>query len=305
METTALSTSEPEPVEILHPSRFWERVSFCVFWGIHLSCLAALVTGVSLRAAVIAVVLYWTRMFVITAGYHRYFSHRTYRTSRFFQFLLGLFGTTCVQKGPIWWAATHRRHHKHSDEPEDVHSPRQRGFWHSHVGWIISKEFVATDVRTVRDLQRYPELRWLGTWHWVAPVTLAFLCWLAAGWSGLFVGFGWSTVVLWHGTFTINSLAHVFGKRRYPTGDDSRNNWLLAIITMGEGWHNNHHHYMGATRQGFFWWEVDGSYYLLRLLAMVGLVWDLKEPPAHVLAPPVAAAAPSTGPELPPVADAA
>ncbi len=289
--------------EVVRPSRLSERVSYIVFWAIHVACLAAIWTGVSARAAVIAVVLYWTRMFVITGGYHRYFSHRTYKTSRWFQFLLGLVGTSCVQKGPIWWAATHRRHHKYSDLPEDVHSPRQSGFWHSHVGWITSQEFVATDLRLVKDLARYPELRWLGTYHFVAPVLLAIACWLYAGWSGLIVGFGWSTVVLWHSTFTINSLAHVFGSRRYETTDDSRNNWLLALLTMGEGWHNNHHHYMSSTRQGFFWWEVDASYYVLRALSAMGIVWGIKEPPAHVVAPATALVpVESVPPELPLVA---
>jgi stearoyl-CoA desaturase (delta-9 desaturase) len=282
MEKTALSTVDPL---VVRPSRIAERISYAVFWGLHFACLAAFWTGVSVRAAVLALVLYWTRMFVITAGYHRYFSHRTYRTSRLFQFLLGLVGTSTVQKGPLWWAATHRKHHRFSDEPEDIHSPRQRGFWHSHMGWITSQEFVATDLHWVKDLARFPELHWLGKYHFVAPSLLALACWWWAGWSGLVVGFGWSTVVLWHSTFTINSLAHVFGSRRYQTSDDSRNNWALALLTMGEGWHNNHHHYMGCARQGFFWWEVDASYYVLRALGAVGVVWGIKEPPAHVLAP--------------------
>jgi stearoyl-CoA desaturase (delta-9 desaturase) len=268
----------------LSPSRVGERISLGVFLGIHAACLAAIASGVSGRAVAIALALFWARMFFITAGYHRYFSHRAYKTSRLFQFLLGLVGTTCVQKGPLWWASVHRRHHRFSDTERDIHSPRQRGFWHSHIGWVMSNEHVDTEVRGVSDFARYPELLWLGRYHYVAPLALAFLCWLVAGWSGLIVGFGWSTVALWHATFTINSLAHVLGRARYATGEDSKNNFALALLTMGEGWHNNHHHYMNSANQGFFWWEIDLSYYLLRGLQLMGIVWDLRRPPKHVLA---------------------
>ena len=193
-----------------------------------------------------------------------------------------MIATTSIQKGPLWWASKHRHHHKYSDEPNDVHSPVQRGFWYSHVGWITSGDHIHTDLNVVRDLAKFPELVWLNKYHWVAPVVMGLLCYLAAGWSGLVVGMGWSTVACWHGTFTINSLTHVFGKRRYATTDDSRNNWWLALITMGEGWHNNHHHFQACARQGFYWWEYDVTYYILRGLAAVGIVWDLKEPPARV-----------------------
>jgi stearoyl-CoA desaturase (delta-9 desaturase) len=141
-----------------------------------------------------------------------------------------------------------------------------------------------TDEKQVPDLLRFPELRWLDTYHWIAPLLLAIGCGLIGGTSGLIVGFAWSTVAVWHATFCINSLAHVYGSRRYPTSDDSRNNWWLAILTMGEGWHNNHHHMMGSTRQGFFWWEIDLSYYILRALALGHVVWNLKQPPKHVIA---------------------
>ncbi len=282
MESTAL----PAPLEL--PSgrrnRVTERISLFIFWGIHVACLSAIWTGVSARAVAIAIALYWLRMFAITGGYHRYFSHRTYKTSRWFQFALAWLGASSVQKGPLWWAATHRRHHRYSDLPGDVHSPRLHGFWQSHVGWIVGAKHVDTDMQLVKDLARYPELVWLNPFHWVPPVLLAALCYLIAGGSGLVVGFGWSTVALWHGTFTINSLSHLFGRQRFVTGDDSRNNWLLALITMGEGWHNNHHHYMKSVNQGFYWWEIDMSYYLLRGLAAVGLVWDLRRPPVRVLA---------------------
>ncbi|HET9529253.1 MAG TPA: acyl-CoA desaturase [Blastocatellia bacterium] len=253
------------------------------FIFMHVACLAVIFTGVSWSAVLICAALYFIRMFALTAGYHRYFSHRTYKTSRFFQFVLGLLGTLAVQKGPLWWAAHHRRHHKYTDQEGDVHSPVQDGFWWSHVGWIISIKYDETDWDAIKDFARYPEMRWLNKWHLVPPITLAVVLFLIGGWQWLVWGFFVSTVILYHGTFSINSLAHMWGTRRYQSGDDSRNNLLLALITGGEGWHNNHHYYMSTVKQGFFWWEIDTSYYVLRALSWVGLVWDLRMPPKHVL----------------------
>jgi stearoyl-CoA desaturase (delta-9 desaturase) len=230
----------------------------------------------------VAVGLFYVRMFGITAGYHRYFSHRAYKTSRWFQFLLALLGTTATQKGVLWWAAHHRDHHKYSDEPKDIHSPRQRGLWWSHLGWILSSKYDRTKLERIQDFAKYPELRWLNRYHVIPPILLGVACFLVGSWPLLIWGYFVSTVLLWHGTFTINSLAHVFGSRRYQTTDDSRNNWLLALLTMGEGWHNNHHHYQSTANQGFYWWEVDLSYYVLRLLSIFGIVWDLRTPPLHV-----------------------
>jgi stearoyl-CoA desaturase (delta-9 desaturase) len=228
---------------------------------------------------------FWLRMFGITAGYHRYFAHRTYKTSRPFQLALALLGVSATQKGPLWWAGHHRNHHKNSDRPGlDVHSPRD-GFWYSHQGWIFDARWDASPLEQIRDFARYPELVWLNRWHFVGPVAIAVLCTAIGGLSGLVWGFCISTTLLWHATYSINSLAHRWGTRRYATTDTSRNNALLALLTLGEGWHNNHHHYCTSTRQGFFWWEIDVSYYVLRALAAIGLVWDLREPPAHVVRP--------------------
>ncbi len=230
----------------------------------------------------VALALYLARMFFVTAGYHRYFSHRGFRTSRAFQFLIAVAGTTCAEKGPLWWAAHHRVHHRYSDQPEDIHSPTLRGLWWSHVGWILSSKYDRTEVEQIKDFAKYPELRWINRWHLLPPIALAVALFLLGGWGLLVWGFFVSTVVLWHGTFTINSLSHVFGSRRYATTDTSKNNWLLALITLGEGWHNNHHFYMSTANQGFFWWEIDVSYYGLKALSWLGLIWDLRTPPAHV-----------------------
>ncbi len=257
---------------------------FGLFILIHLLCLGAFWTGITGTDIAICLGLFWLRMFGITAGYHRYFAHRAFKTSRVFQFVLGFIAESSLQSGLIWWASKHRDHHKFVDTPKDVHSPREYGFWFAHLGWIFNDRAQYTDLSNVPDITRYPELVWLDKYHWLPGTLLGFAVWWFAGWSGLFIGFALSTVLLWHATFAINSLAHVYGKQRYLTGDDSRNNWWLALLTLGEGWHNNHHYYMSSVRQGFYWWETDISFYLLKMLAALGLVWDLKEPPAHIRA---------------------
>ncbi len=250
---------------------------------VHLACFAAIWTGVTWQAVILGVVLYWGRIFAIGAGYHRYFSHRAYATSRVFQFILAFVCQSTLQKSVLWWAAKHRHHHLHSDTEDDVHSPRHTGFIYSHMGWIFARRHDTFDMVKVDDFARYPELMWLHRHERWPAYALAVLCYLIAGWPGLVVGFFWSTCLVFHGTFCINSLAHVRGSKRYVTGDDSRNNWLLAIFTMGEGWHNNHHACQSSVRQGFYWWEYDPTFYLLTLLSWIGVVWDLKTPPVAVL----------------------
>jgi stearoyl-CoA desaturase (delta-9 desaturase) len=253
------------------------------FWLVHAACLLALVSGVTWSALAVCLALFWLRMFGVTAGFHRYFSHRSYRTSRPFQFFLAFIGTLSVQKGVLWWAANHRVHHKYSDQEGDIHSPVRNGFYWSHVGWILAPDYDETLYERIPDMAKYPELRWLNEHYLIPPVALAVLLYLVGGLPWLVWGFFISTTVLWHATFTINSLAHVFGSRRYATTDASRNNLWLALLTMGEGWHNNHHRYMNSARQGFFWWEVDASYYVLVVLSWFGIVWDLHQPPAKIL----------------------
>ncbi len=253
---------------------------------VHLACLGVFWTGVRWTDVALCLAFYYGRMFFVTAGYHRYFSHRSFKTSRAFQFVLAFCAMTSAQKGVLWWAAHHRAHHQYSDTDEDLHSPSRDGFWWSHAGWILSNVNDLTDVARIRDFAKFAELRWLDRWHLVPAITLAVSIFLMGGWRALFWGFFVSTVILWHGTFCINSLAHVFGKVRYKTTDTSKNSMMLALLTMGEGWHNNHHRYMSSTRQGFFWWEIDGSYYILKVLSWLRLVWDLREPPRELLENP-------------------
>jgi stearoyl-CoA desaturase (delta-9 desaturase) len=271
----------------------WSRV--LPYLCMHAGCVAVFLVGVSTVAVATAVALYVLRMFAITGFYHRYFSHRAFSTSRALQFLFALLGAAAVQRGPLWWAAHHRHHHAHADRPDDPHSPQQHGFLWAHTGWFMAREHFATRSGLVRDLLRYPELRFLDRYDSAVPFLLALLLYgggellqqLAPslgtdGWQLLVWGFCISTVALYHATFTVNSLAHRLGSRRYATRDGSRNNWLIALLTLGEGWHNNHHHYPATVRQGFYWWEIDVTYYALRLLQFLGLVWDLKPLPVAV-----------------------
>ena len=264
-----------------------EHVSNALFVAMHLAVLLVFVVPFSWKVVALAVGGYGLRMWAVTAGYHRYFAHRSYKTSRAWQLVLAFLGTTAMQNGPIWWASVHRRHHKESDGLADPHSPVRRGFWYAHAGWIFDRSVAdPRDESNVQDLLRYPELRWVDRHEWVALVAYALGCFAIGGVSGLVWGFVVSTVAVLHATMLINSLAHVWGSRRYATGDESRNNPVLALLKLGEGWHNNHHFYMSSARQGFFWWEIDASYYTLKILSWLRVVWDLREPPASVFSAP-------------------
>ncbi len=265
------------------------------FFAMHLACLAVFWVGWSWTAVVVALALYWLRMFAITGFYHRYFSHRTFKTSRPAQFIFAFLGASAVQRGPLWWAAHHRRHHQHSDGPQDPHSPGEHGLFWSHMGWITSPANFRTDFKAIPDLARYRELRFLDRYDILVPALLGVGLFLSGSFLGYWApglntsgpqmlvwGLFLSTIVLFHATCLINSAAHKFGRKRYPTSDESRNSFFLALITLGEGWHNNHHHYPASVRQGFFWWEIDITYYLLRALAGTGLIWDLRPVPARV-----------------------
>ncbi len=284
----------PGGIELLDHRRIRVRDALPIVF-IHSICIGMCWTGWSLTAMGVAIALYLVRMFAITAFYHRYFSHRTFRTHRPVQFFFALLGTTAAQRGPLWWAAHHREHHRHSDHEPDPHSPGWRGVLWSHTGWFLTERGRATNWKAIPDWRRYPELVWLEKHHLIGPALLiaglaaagAVLatCFpsLGTGPGQLVVwGFGVSTTVLYHATFTINSFAHTIGTQRFNTNDDSRNNWFLALLTLGEGWHNNHHFHPGSVRQGFYWWEFDPSYWVLRAMSWIGLVWDLRPVPERV-----------------------
>jgi len=263
-------------------------VSSVSFFALHGWALGVLLLPFSWKLGLLALVLYAVRMFAVTAGYHRYFSHRTYRLGRVPQFLLAFLAQTSGQKGALWWAARHRDHHRLSDSPEDIHSPVTQGFWYAHVGWVLDGDHDDYDPKAIADFAKFPELVFLDRHHWICPWALGtatFAFGVATGLGGfaaLTTGFVLSTVLLWHGTFFINSLAHVWGTRRFETGDHSRNNFFLALLTLGEGWHNNHHHYQASCRQGLRWWEVDITFYVLKVLSWIGVVKGIKTFPANL-----------------------
>jgi stearoyl-CoA desaturase (Delta-9 desaturase) len=282
---TAPPTGPTGTLDPVGPERSSERtdwLSAVPFFAMHLAPLGALFVVVTWQDWVLGAATYLLRMFFITAGYHRYFSHRSYRMGRVTQFLMAFGGTMAVQKGPLWWAGHHRVHHRYTDLDDDVHSPRD-GFWWSHVGWILSTKYKTCDLSTIKDFAAYPELRLLERFSWIGPWTLAAACFLIGGWGGLVIGFFLSTVLLWHATFLVNSMAHLVGRRRFATPDTSRNSLFVALLTGGEGWHNNHHYLPASSRQGFAWWEVDPTWYALRVLAWLHVVRDLKDPPARLL----------------------
>ena len=277
-----------DPNSITHEKEVdWLRILPLIF--MHVMCLGVFWVGWSWTAIWAAILLYFVRMFAITGFYHRYFSHKAFKTNRFWQLIFGILGNSSVQRGPLWWASHHRHHHRFTDMEEDVHSPSRHGFWWSHIGWLTSKANFATDYKYVAEWARFPELRWLNRFDTVVPFLLALVLFVLGeileyfaphlktnGMQLLVWGFFISSVVLLHATVTINSFDHMYGTRRYDTSDTSRNNALLALITLGEGWHNNHHHYAVSARQGFYWWELDVTYYLLVFLSWLGIVRELR-----------------------------
>lgn len=292
-----MSPSNPERLSPVDLDREVDWLRIIPFMLMHVACIAVFFVDFSWFAVTVMLGFYLLRMFAITAFYHRYFSHKAFKTSRVMQFIFAVIGVMSTQNGPLWWSAHHRHHHRHADQPEDLHSPRH-GFWYSHMGWFLNRRNYATQEHLVKDWIKYPELRWLDRHSVLVSVLTGFAFWVTGellaryqpslGTSGMQLlvwGFLVSTVLLTHVTLTINSFAHRFGYRTYETRDDSRNNWFLAILTLGEGWHNNHHFHAASVRQGFHWWQIDISYYVLRLMAALGLVWDLVPVPAKAYDP--------------------
>jgi stearoyl-CoA desaturase (delta-9 desaturase) len=264
-------------------NRAVQKLSLVLFVAMHLALALVLLYPPTWSLVLLAAGSYVLRMWAITVGYHRYLAHRSFRTSRAFQFILALLGTTAMQNGPLWWVSWHRRHHKHADSPEDPHSPVIRGFWHAHIGWVFDGGHDEPLLSNVKDLARFPELRFLDACKWLPLVAYAIGCYAIAGLGGVVWGFVVSTIALDHATFLVNSLAHLRGSVRHLMSARARNNPFIAILTLGEGWHNNHHRYETSARHGFVWWEIDLSYWTIKLLACLRLVWDVREPPASAL----------------------
>jgi stearoyl-CoA desaturase (Delta-9 desaturase) len=256
-------------------------VNVFYFSFIHLLPFGAFFSGVTLSSVVACLVLYFVRIFFITAGYHCYFSHRAFRAGRVIQLILALGAQSSGQGSALKWAATHRHHHATADSPADLHSPDQRGFWYSHMGWLFNQRYEHVTSSRPKYLTKFPELVWLDRYYYLPIVVLAVLAGVSLGWPGLFVSFGLSTVLTFHATFCVNSLCHMFGTRRYDVADDSRNNWFVALVMLGGGWHNNHHRCPRSARQGILWWEIDMTYYVLRALGYFHVIRDIYEPAAR------------------------
>lgn len=267
------------------------------FLLMHVGCVGILFVGTSTAALVLASILYVLRMFFITAFYHRYFSHRAFECSRKFQAVMAIVGCTAGQRGPLWWASHHRSHHLHSDTNKDPHSPSQTGFWFSHSLWFLTPKTYLTPENHIKDWLIFPELKWIDKTDWLPFVGLAGICYAlgsllntffpgleTSGAQCLVWGFFVSTTCLYHATYAINSLGHLWGTRRFGTRDNSRNNSILALITLGEGWHNNHHRYPRSARHGLYWWECDIAYLGIMLMSAVGLVWNVQKAPSSLTA---------------------
>jgi stearoyl-CoA desaturase (delta-9 desaturase) len=246
---------------------------------LHLGCFGILYTGVSAEAMAVLCVAFLIRALGVSIVYHRYFAHRSFRTSRLMQFCLGLYGSLTVLGGLLWWAQTHREHHRHADTPDDIHSPAFHGFIYSHCGWFLDDRHRSLDLSKVRDLARFPELIWLERLDVLSKLSYIACCYWLFGIVGVVWGFFVPAVIVLQMVHWIQSVSHsIGGYRRYASLDDSRNHWLFGIISFGEGFHHNHHCFPNSARLGLHWWEFDASYFVLLALEWSGLIWDLKVP---------------------------
>jgi len=282
MEQTSLN---PLNFTLFRTDRGPVRADSIPYFLVHLSPIAAFFVDFHWSLVALALGSYFLRMFFTTGFLHRYFSHKSFRIpSRFVQFIIAFLSSTAIQKGCLWWASHHRHHHRYSDTEGDLHSPSKTGFWHSHFLWVLTLDANPDyKQRELKDFENFPELKWIDQYYWVAAVVYGAILTAIGGLPWLVWGLFISQVLLWHGTYTINSLSHVFGNARYATTDTSKNNWLLAIVTLGEGWHNNHHYYQSASRCGFYWYEIDITYYILLGMEKLGLIADLRQPSERVL----------------------
>lgn len=278
-----------------------ERVSIVKFrvWLLHAASCLAFFIPVTRELVLVAVIGFFVRVFSWEAGSHRYFSHRSFKTTRAFQLFLAVLSAASAQRGPIWWATHHRRHHRFSDKKGDPHSPIQQGFWHAHMGWLFDQDKLSTDLNDAKDLSRYPELVFINKYHYVFPYAVLTAFFVLGHFTSLFgrTGIGISaaiwgffvpTLLSLHSTFLVNTITHGqpikwIRSRRFSTSDASCNSWIFSIPTMGASWHNNHHRYMNSARAGFYWWEMDLTFYVLKALSVLGIVWDLNEVPKKVL----------------------
>jgi stearoyl-CoA desaturase (delta-9 desaturase) len=262
-------------------------LAIAVFWTVQASALLAFFVPFSASMAALWAVSHFLRAIGLTLAFHRYFAHRAFQMNRAARFVWTFIGTAAMQKGPLWWAGHHVNHHRFADRDGDPHSPAISGFYYAHIGWFLNDvryDRVETGNAVVRDFGGAPEIVWLDRYYVVPPVILAAAMYLIGGFPWLVWGFCVPTVTLAHATFAINTINHLMGSRRFDTRDDSRNNVMTAIFAAGEGWHNNHHRFQRAARNGFFWWEFDPTWYVIRAMAAIGIAWDIQAVPERVYA---------------------
>lgn len=256
-----------------------------MFWGVQASSLLVFTVPFTWSLVAVWAASHFLRAIGLTLAFHRYFAHRAFELSRPARFFWALVGTAAMQKGPLWWAGHHISHHKYADRDGDPHSPAVSGFYYAHVGWFLHDAKHATLPPTnpvIRDFSRVPEIAWLDRWYVVPPALLAVALYLVGGYAWLVWGFSLATTTLAHATFSINTINHLWGTRRFETPDESRNNALTAFFAVGEGWHNNHHRYQRAARNGFYWWEIDLTWYVVAAMSWLGLAWNLQPVPPRI-----------------------
>ena len=256
-----------------------------VFWTVQASALLVFAVPFAWPLVALWAASHFLRAIGLTLAFHRYFAHRAFRMNRAARFVWTLVGTSAMQKGPLWWAGHHVNHHRFADRDGDPHSPAVSGFYYAHIGWFLNdtrNDRLESTNPVVRDFSRAPEIRWLDRYYFVPPLALAAAMWAVGGFPWLVWGFCLPTMTLAHATFAINTINHLFGSRRFETRDASRNNAFTAFFAAGEGWHNNHHRFQRAARNGFYWWEFDPTWYVIRLMKAVGLAWDVQVVPARI-----------------------
>jgi stearoyl-CoA desaturase (delta-9 desaturase) len=262
-----------------------KTITMVVFWVVQVSALLVFVVPFSAGYIGLWAVSHFLRAVGLTLAFHRYFAHRAFQMNRVARFVWACIGTAAMQKGPLWWAGHHVNHHRFADREGDPHSPMISGVYYAHIGWFLNDakhNVIEASNPVIRDFSKAPEILWLDRLFFVPPILLALAIYLAGGMPWLVWGFCLPTVTLAHATFAINTVNHLFGSRRFDTIDESRNNVVTALFAAGEGWHNNHHRYQRAARNGFYWWEFDPTWYVIRLMEMVGLAWDVQPVPARI-----------------------
>jgi stearoyl-CoA desaturase (Delta-9 desaturase) len=260
-------------------------VQITIFWLVQASAL--LVFAVPFRWAFIAIwaASHFIRAIGLTLAFHRYFAHRAFKMNRVARFAWAFIGTAAMQKGPLWWAGHHVNHHRFADRDGDPHSPMVSGVYYAHIGWFLNdakNDRLEPTNPVIRDFRKAPEIVWLDKYFFVPPLLLAIVLYAIGDIPLLVWGFCLPTTTLAHATFAINTVNHMFGSRRFETVDESRNNPITAVFAVGEGWHNNHHRYQRAARNGFYWWEFDPTWYVIRAMAALGLVWDVQPVPKRI-----------------------